>query len=316
MKLGRERLHLDEGKSNDEIDFYELFRAVRENILVILVITFVSSFTSIVIALSKPNIYRSDVLLAPASSSSVGMSGAIQKYAGLASLAGVSLPAGESSKAALAIEVLKSRKFIIDFISRRDIWVPLLATKSWDKSTGNLLIDEEIYDPKTKFWRQKSETDRPSALEAYSVFSTLLKISTDKESGLVNVAVTHQSPILAQRWVSWLVEDLNNYLRDQDVEEATKSIEYLKNKINSTSLTELKAKFFELIQEQTQTIMLAQVRPEYVFKTIDPSVVPEKKDGPSRVFMLLIGTIIGLTAGFFWVFVFNYLGIRQMPENL
>ena len=59
--------------------------------------------------------------------------------------------------------------------------------------------------------------------------------------------------------------------------EAGKSIEYLKQQVANTSLADLQAMFFELIQSQTETVMLAEVRPEYVFKTIDPAVVPEEK---------------------------------------
>ena len=51
--------------------------------------------------------------------------------------------------------------------------------------------------------------------------------------------------------------------------------------------------FFELIQSQTETVMLAQVRPEYVFKTIDPAVVPELKSKPKRALICVLGTLLG-----------------------
>ena len=69
--------------------------------------------------------------------------------------------------------------------------------------------------------------------------------------------------------------------------EAEKSIEYLKQQIANTSLADLQVMFFELIQSQTETVMLAEVRPEYVFKTIDPAVVPELKSKPRRAIIYL-----------------------------
>ena len=39
--------------------------------------------------------------------------------------------------------------------------------------------------------------------------------------------------------------------------------------------------------------MLAQVRPEYVFKTIDPAVVPEEKSEPKRALICVLGTLLG-----------------------
>ena len=43
--------------------------------------------------------------------------------------------------------------------------------------------------------------------------------------------------------------------------------------------------------------MLAEVRPEYVFKTIDPAIAPEKKSKPSRALICIIGTFIGGVLG-------------------
>ena len=72
------------------------------------------------------------------------------------------------------------------------------------------------------------------------------------------------------------LKDLEKKLKDakhaREVAEAEKSIEYLKQQVANTSLADLQAMFFELIQSQTETVMLAEVRPEYVFKTIDPAV--------------------------------------------
>ena len=41
--------------------------------------------------------------------------------------------------------------------------------------------------------------------------------------------------------------------------------------------------FFELIQSQTETVMLAEVRPEYVFKTIDPASSRRKEQAQPRL---------------------------------
>ena len=86
-------------------------------------------------------------------------------------------------------------------------------------------------------------------------------------------------------------------MKMQDVTEATKSIEYLKQQVANTSLAELQAMFFELIQSQTETVMLAEVRPEYVFKTIDPAVAPEEKSGPNRALICIVGTLLGIVIG-------------------
>ena len=97
----------------------------------------------------------------------------------------------------------------------------------------------------------------------------------------MTISIEHQSPIIAAQWVNWLVEDVNA-VKAQEVAEAEKSIEYLKQQVANTSLADLQVMFFELIQSQTETVMLAEVRPEFVFKTIDPAVAPEEKANPGE----------------------------------
>jgi capsular polysaccharide biosynthesis protein len=137
-------------------------------------------------------------------------------------------------------------------------------------------------------------------------------VSQDKQTGYVTVSIEHQSPIVAAQWVKWLVEDVNAVVKAQHVAEAEKSIEYLKQQVANTSLADLQAMFFELIQSQTETVMLAEVRPEYVFKTIDPAVIPEIKSKPNRAVICVLGTLLGGILGIVIVLIRHYA--RPEPE--
>ena len=39
--------------------------------------------------------------------------------------------------------------------------------------------------------------------------------------------------------------------------------------------------------------MFANVRDEYVFKTIDAAIVPEEKSGPKRALLCILGVLLG-----------------------
>ena len=52
--------------------------------------------------------------------------------------------------------------------------------------------------------------------------------------------------------------------------------------------------------------MLAEVRPEYVFKTIDPAVIPEEKSKPSRALTCVLGTFLGGMLGMVVVLIRHY----------
>ena len=302
---------------DDEIDLKELFMVLWSGKWLISAVTGLAAAISVVVALSLPNIYTASALLAPAESSGGGLSGLMKQYGGLASLAGVSLPGGEEgSRAQLGMQLMKSRAFIGDFVERRDILPELMAVESWDAGSGDVVFDPELYDATSKTWVRDVEPPKspaPSAQEAHKAFSAVLGVSQDKQTGYVTVSIEHQSPIVAAQWVNWLVEDVNAAVKAQDVSEAEKSIEYLKQQVANTSLADLQAMFFELIQSQTETVMLAEVRPEYVFKTIDPAVVPEEKSKPSRALICVLGTLLGGMLGVVIVLIRHYA--RSEPES-
>ena len=301
---------------DDEIDLKELFMVLWGGKWLISAVTGLAAAISVIVALSLPNIYTASALLAPAESSGGGLSGLMKQYGGLASLAGVSLPGGEEgSRAQLGMQLMKSRAFIGDFVERRDILPELMAVESWDAGSGDVIFDPEAYDSATKTWVRDVEPPKsptPSFQEAHKAFSAILGVSQDKQTGYVSVNIDHQSPVVAAQWVNWLVEDVNDAVKAQDVAEAEKSIEYLKQQVANTSLADLQAMFFELIQSQTETVMLAEVRPEYVFKTIDPAVVPEEKSKPSRALICVLGTLLGGMLGVVIVLIRHYA--RSEPE--
>ena len=296
--------------AEDEIDLKELFMVLWSGKRLISAVTGVAAIASVVAALMLPNIYSANALLAPAEQSGGGMSTLMQQYGGLASLAGVSLPGGEDgSRAQLGMQLMKSRAFIGDFVKRHDILPELMAVESWDARSGGIIFNSASYDAASKTWVREVEPPKsaePSAQEAHKEFSEILGVSQDKQTGYVTVSIEHQSPTVAAQWVKWLVEDVNAAVKAQDVAEAEKSIEYLREQVTNTSLADLQAVFFDLIQSQTETVMLAEVRQEYVFKTIDPAVAPEEKSKPSRALICVLGTLLGGMLGVVIVLIRHY----------
>ena len=298
------------GDSNDEIDLRELWNVLWGGKWLIMAITFVFTLASLLYALSLPNIYTSEVLLAPAEESAGGgLAGMAGRLGGLASLAGVNLGGGGSDETIIAIEVLKSREFISKFVKQHDLLVPLMAAEGWDRGKNMLIIDDDIYDIANKKWVRDPKPPRgaePSTLEAYEQFMKLLNVSKDEKTGLVNLSLEHYSPNIAKAWVDMLVLDINEEIKYRDVTEANKSIKYLSDKLGRISVADMKAVFYELIEEQTKTVMFAEVRDEYVFKTIDKAVAPEIKSKPKKALICVLGVILGGIVGVLFVLLRHF----------
>ena len=294
-------------KGYDEIDLIELIKILWKNKKKIFYITFASAIISVFYSLSLPNIYKAEALLAPASEddSGGGFSRMAGQLGGLASIAGFSLPDGGVSKTELGIEVLKSRKFVRDFVKRHKIVPQLLAAEGWNNNTRKLTLDSSEYNEETKSWPKRDEP--PTNEEIYGTFSKSLILQEDAASEFIILGFRHISPDLAAKWTELIIKDLNNAIRKQDIEEAESSIAFLRQQIEASPLSDLQTLFYNLIQSQTEKMMLANVREEYVFKTIDPATVPEKKSEPKRALICILGTFLGGVLSLIFVFFTHYI---------
>ncbi|EGR1659915.1 LPS O-antigen length regulator, partial [Vibrio parahaemolyticus] len=295
--------------TGDEIDLRELFGALWKGKWIIIATTFIFAIGSVLYALSLPNIYKADALLAPAESSNGGgLSKMAGQLGGLAALAGVNLGAGESSQTDLAVQVMKSRQFVEAFINKHDLLVPLMAATDWDLTNNKLILDEELFNPNTGEWLREPNGLRgstPTAQEAFEVFNKeVLSISQDKESGLYTVSVKYYSPYVAQQWVNWLIEDINKVMRERTIAETSQNLAYLNTQLQKTSVADMQSTFYKLIEEQTKSLMLAEVQEEFVFKVLDPAVVPELKNSPSRAIICIAGTLLGTLLSALFVIVY------------
>lgn len=293
--------------ADDEIDLRELVATLWRGKWIIVAFTFVFAAGSVIYALSLPNIYKAEAVLAPSEENSGGGLAAMAgQLGGLASLAGVNLGGGDANKTTIALEILQSRAFLTEFVEKHDILPEIMAVKAWNPKQG-IVFDEEVYDVENDNWLRLNDSGsepQPSSWEFVSHIKTnLLQVSTDAESGFTKLSIQHQSPEFAKQLVDMLVRDINNKMRERDISEAKRSLDYLNKELKQTSLSNMQQVFFELIEKQTQTMMLANVRPEYIFQTIDPAIVPEQKDRPRRSLIVIVVTMLGGLLGLLVVLI-------------
>lgn len=283
---------------DDEIDLHAFFLILWQSKRIIAAITAFFTIAAVIFALYQPNIYQSQALLAPAEQGEAGGLGALAgQFGGLASLAGMNLGGGGAvDKTQLALEILNSRKFVSDFMQKHAVLPDLMAAKEWQRDTNTLIYDEDIYLQSENKWVREVEPPfkpEPSMQEAYKKFKEVVTTTTDTDTSMVTLSVEHLSPFIAQQWVSWLIADINQTMKERDVVEANKSIEFLTQQIEQTKIADIKAVLYGLVEEQAKTIMFANVRTEYVFKTIDPAIAAEEKFKPKRALIAILGMLLG-----------------------
>ena len=296
---------------DDEIDLQELFGVLWAGKIFIVVITALFAIGSVVYALSIPNQYKATALLAPAQSGGGGLSAALGQLGGLASLAGVSIDAGESSESQIAQEIMRSWSFVESFIVNNNLEVAVYAAKGWSKGSGELKIDDNVYDVAGQVWLLKDEeTDAlvpPTSWELFTRFSEMLSVSEDRKSGLVSVSIEYYSPKMAKEWLDLYVAAINAHMQARQVLKVTNNISYLEDQISKTPIAEMREVFYTIVEEQTKNKMVAEASPEYAFVAVSPSMIPEIKSQPNRAFICILVTLLGGVFGVFIVLLRHYV---------
>ena len=290
---------------DDEIDLIELFNTLWQAKWSIVGGGLAAAVLVAVYSLFLPNEYQASALLSPAQENQSGRS---SQLSGLAGLAGISLPGGSKvDPTQVAVETLQSRKFLIDFIKRRNITPELVAATGYDREQNRWKYDGSRFDAQSREWL---EGEAPDDWELYKTLRDMLTVNFDDRKGLVTVNLTSYSPAAAAEWLTLLIEDLNGHLMEKEVAEAERSIAYLQQKLQETALTEMRQVFYQLIEQQTRTIMLARAKPEYALSTIDPALEPRDKASPKRALMVVLAGMLGVMVMVMVTFIRQWIANR------
>jgi len=297
----KQEAQLSEYRQDDEIDLRELFGIVWAEKWLIVAITSAAAIISVVVSLMMTEIYRAEVTLAPADTEQ-GAGGLSAQLGGAAALLGVNVGgSGSGDDVSTALAILQSRQFIGQFINDNQLLVPLFASQ-WNKAEQTSVINTNIYNPTTGEWL--GENGMPTEPEAYRKFREILSVTApDRNTGIVSMSINWHNPLEAADWLNKLILALNSNVRIQDVSEANSAIAYLRRQLELTQLVDMQRVFYQLIESQTRITMLADVRDEYVFRVIDPAVVPDRKSAPRRALICMIGTLAGGMLALMIVFV-------------
>jgi len=250
----------------------------------IIAATVVFAIASVVYALLAKEIFRADVLLAPANEQSTPMVSG--QLGSLAALAGVNV--GEDGGVE-ALAVLQSREFARAFIEKYDL-LPMFFEDDWDADN--------------KRWQVADPADAPDVRDGVKFFhESILRVSEERSSGLVTLAVEWTDPDVAAEWASILVRRLNDRLRERALLEAETNVTYLQAEMGSTNLVTLQESIGRLLETELQKLMLAKGNEEFAFKILDPAVSPKQRVRPKRALTVVVGTMLGGLLGVFAVLV-------------
>jgi tyrosine-protein kinase Etk/Wzc len=238
--------------ADDEIDLLELWNILWEGKILILLLGFIGTVLATGYALMQERQYTATATFFSVSAAGQSRLG---NLAGLASLAGVSIPTSSGVEIDYMI-LLKSREFSASIIEQLNL-IPILFEDQYDPVTGEPLELEEPAEPGwvakvLAFPKEKLKTllsSEESVNESQPVDESLEKqqllvrahtaltglVSIDKaQNGLYSVSVTQKNPRIAAAIANTYIKELEAYLRRNNLTKSQQSRLFIEAQLQKT----------------------------------------------------------------------------------
>ncbi len=265
------------GREASEISLLDLWIILWDGKWLGVAITGLVTIAAVIYALLATEIYRAEMLLAPAEERTAqGLSGQLGGLSGLATLAGISVGGGGNAE---PLAVLQSRVFLREFIEKRNL-MPILYPDLWDESRGRWIVAEGEAAPDVR--------DGVRLLQ-----DSVLTVSEEAGTGLVRLGVDWTDPDVAADWANDLVARLNDRMRQRALVDAEQNVSYLQEQLASSSLVTLQQSIGRLLETELQKLMLARGNEEFAFRVLDPAEAPKNRVRPYRTLIVALAIIAG-----------------------
>ena len=96
-------------------------------------------------------------------------------------------------------------------------------------------------------------------------------------------------------------------MREKAIADSQKRVGYLEQELAKTTLQDMRAVLYNLLESEKQKAMLANVNEDFALEVIDPAVAPETREKPKRKLIVVLAGVCGGFLGIFAVFLAQFL---------
>ena len=274
---------------------------------IILMIFFFAAFV-IFYSLSLKNTYSSSALLK--SKDSYSNQATSSGLSSIGSLVGVSFGQGEVDKVGLSIEILKSKDFFDTLYKNNDFMINLLAFDIFLPENKQSIYDEKMV--KILNTRYSSNESMNYMNEFYPlelaqmIFLKKLLIFRSVDTGIVKITYTHGSPEVAASSFRVIINELDLYIKNRDLQRSEKALDFLNSSNLFSSTDSIKKVTANLIESELKKIVLSSIDENYIFDIIDSPRVSYLKIGPFRSKMAIFAIFSGFISSILIILILFY----------
>ena len=287
----------------DEISLKEILVLFVKRKFSIALVTGIFFLFSVWHAITSPNIWVSDALLTTVETTGGGSSKNSSRMESLASMVGVDIAGSGADKTSVAIATIQSRDFFKHLLSKNGVLENLMAFESYDPVSKQSYFNESIFDSSKGEWL----VSKPTALQAYQKYQSVLTINHNKLNGLMVMSISHQSPYFAEEFLSLIIQEANYLSRERNLIESAKSLDYLNEELLKTKQSEVVTAISSLIESQLKNQMFAKAKDNFLLQPIDKPYIPEQASGPNRRQIVVLGAFLGFLCSIIFILGRYYL---------
>jgi LPS O-antigen subunit length determinant protein (WzzB/FepE family) len=128
----------------------------------------------------------------------------------------------------------------------------------------------------------------------------VFSLAQDRRAGTITVSVEWTDRDTAAKWVNGIIDLANQEMRARAINQSQRTLNYMRTEAGKTSILEVQASLYRLMESELKKISLASSRREFALRVIDPATVPDRDDfvSPNRPLLIaglcIFGGIIGL----------------------
>ena len=293
-----------ETSESSEISLRFIFRIVSKRAKRILVYSFFVLLTTLLFLQFIPDKYSSTAILSPNKDNQSLDQSTLQSLGAISSFVGLGQGPENVSSFQIALEKIKSRDFIENFINQEEMKLKLLGGLKWNSLERQFVYDPSIYDVKAKVWR----IEVPSDYKIFKEFKKNLRITKKGNSGLIEIKFMSTSPVLSQKIIEQLIILINEVMSSEALNKAATNLDFLNREINKQQNIQTKNAISRLMESQLQKKMIASNKFNYIFEVVNPPMVPEEKSSPWRLGIIFSSVII---FNFFYIFFLVVLNLYR-----
>lgn len=311
----------------DEINLLDYARVVWQRRKLIGWIVVVAVVLTVVISLTMTNIYQARTVIAPISAkdgAGGGMASILaQQFGGLP---GIMTPGAAS--ASEIVNLLNSNILREKVIAQYNL-LPILFDEDWDdqKKRWKAGSGDVSLNLNPLYWISrllalarpapppsiaKKQPGVPDVWDGIRALEKLVSVKHNMKENAITITGDFKDPETAAKLVDYFLTALTDHMSAEARRVADVNRKYLEGQLGETSDPFIKQKIYNLIAQQLETSMMAEVKENFAFKILDPPKVPDRKIKPKRAQMVMLAFVVALFLGVFAAFFLEYLAKQNI----